>query len=262
MPQAAERLIARTVIVAAGAGGRHLVPAAGVRSHAYRDRYLMADVPGPSVESAEVAAVTLDAAGVLESFPLPGGGRRLVAWDAASDRGSAPLDDTDAAAVDRLRRAVADRTGDDALAARIERVTGFGIRRAVAHRLRLGRVFVVGDAAHEVSPIGGQGMNLGLLDVATLAPLIARWLPQVESSDELARWERQRLASARTAVRLAAANTALGRPRSALAHRVVTGALAGALSGPFGPMLARAYAMGLDRDGRIGSGRTAHGLTG
>lgn len=40
---------------------------------------------------------------------------------------------------------------------------------SVAGTLRAGRVFVAGDAAHQLFPAGGQGMNTGLLDVANLA---------------------------------------------------------------------------------------------
>src|SRR5690606_13409917 len=69
------------VLVAGGAGARSLVPALTVRVRAYPDRYLMADVPGPTDQPDGVAVITLDRAGVVESFPLPHGGRRFVAWD-------------------------------------------------------------------------------------------------------------------------------------------------------------------------------------
>jgi 2-polyprenyl-6-methoxyphenol hydroxylase-like FAD-dependent oxidoreductase len=42
-------------------------------------------------------------------------------------------------------------------------------RCGVADRFRVGSVFLVGDAAHVITPAGGQGMNLGLGDVANLA---------------------------------------------------------------------------------------------
>ncbi len=204
---------ARVVIVAGGRQGRALVPGAGVREHTYRDRYLMGDVPGPTAEPSGIATVTLDPDGVLESFPLPDGGRRMVAWDgaervAAGDGyASARSDDTA-----RLRAAIVARGGASALADGIESATAFGIRRALARRMRLGRVVVVGDTAHEVSPMGGQGMNLGLLDAATLAPLVVEWIRGDEPTAKLARWERDRLASARTAAWMAGVNTALGRP--------------------------------------------------
>lgn len=248
---------ARVVVLATGAGGRVLAPAPlAVRTHQYRDRYLMADVDDAVGAHPQTAVITLDAGGVVESFPLPGGRRRLVAWVGAPRDGARDADEGvpgHASDIEHLSRAVASRTGEMALAAAIQTggVSAFGIRRSLARRLRAGRVFAIGDLVHEVSPIGGQGMNLGLLDAVTLAPLIASWMSGREPVDDLVRWERDRLVSARWAARLAGVNTAVGRSRGAAAQTLAMTALAVALWRPLSALPARAYAMGLDRHASI-----------
>ena len=71
----------------------------------------------------------------------------------------------------------------------------FPLRRQLARAYRSGRVLVLGDAAHVVHPLAGQGVNLGLRDVAALRDGIvatqaagADWAGDVR----LARWARAR----------------------------------------------------------------------
>jgi hypothetical protein len=44
----------------------------------------------------------------------------------------------------------------------------FHVSTRLVERLRVGRVFVAGDASHIHSPVGGQGMNTGMQDVFNL----------------------------------------------------------------------------------------------
>lgn len=238
-----QELTAPIVVLAGGWTARPLAYRDGrVPTTSYPDRYLMSDIAVPERARADTAIVNLSPGGVLESFPLPGSVRRVVAWDAAAD----PAVDLASVRVQRLRAALRAR-GEAPIADAVQTATAFGIRRVIAPQLRRGGLFVIGDAAHEVSPIGGQGMNLGLLDAIGLAPLLARWVHERTAPDaELAAWEGRRVRSAMRAGQLAAVNTVLGRPRRAsadLARRTLVRAM---LMPPVGLGFAWAYSMGLD----------------
>ena len=75
------------------------------------------------------------------------------------------------------------------------RRVAFPLQRQLSATQQADRVLVVGDAAHAVHPLAGQGVNLGLRDVAALRALVtdARgrrvdW----DSPHRLARWARTR----------------------------------------------------------------------
>src|SRR5205085_1101426 len=66
-------------------------------------------------------------------------------------------------------------------------------RRLVADRLRAGRVFIAGDAAHIWVPYAGYGMNAGIADAMNLSWLIAAhlngWAPaSILNAYEAERW--------------------------------------------------------------------------
>ena len=71
----------------------------------------------------------------------------------------------------------------------------FPLRRQLVNEYVAGRVLFVGDAAHVVHPLAGQGVNLGLRDVAALRDVIAgaiRHRSDWSTPARLARWARTR----------------------------------------------------------------------
>ena len=52
---------------------------------------------------------------------------------------------------------------------------GFPLKMTLARRLTAQRALLLGNAAHALHPIAGQGLNLGLRDVAVLAELLRRF---------------------------------------------------------------------------------------
>jgi 2-octaprenylphenol hydroxylase len=72
---------------------------------------------------------------------------------------------------------------------------GFPLRALHASRYCCPRVALVGDAAHTVHPLAGQGMNLGLLDAAALADTLMEALREGQDPGDLGilrRYERRR----------------------------------------------------------------------
>lgn len=57
---------------------------------------------------------------------------------------------------------IADRTPLEADLSDLQWSSAFVAREGLVKRFRRGQVFLAGDAAHNHSPVGGQGMNTGM----------------------------------------------------------------------------------------------------
>ena len=130
--------------------------------------------------------------GPLAILPLPGGHHSTIVWseaDADAQRIQA-LDD--AGYLEALRPGFGDFLGEIALAG--DRFT-YPLSLSLANQWVAPRLALVGDAAHGVHPIAGQGLNLGFRDVAALAQVLVearRRGEDIGALDVLTRYEQAR----------------------------------------------------------------------
>ncbi|HEY6919635.1 MAG TPA: UbiH/UbiF/VisC/COQ6 family ubiquinone biosynthesis hydroxylase [Tabrizicola sp.] len=107
--------------------------------------------------------------GPLAILPLKGGHHSSIVWSETDATAAAIQALPDADYLEALRPRFGDFLGEIALAG--DRFT-YPLSLSLAERFIAPRVALVGDAAHGVHPIAGQGLNLGLRDVAALAEVL------------------------------------------------------------------------------------------
>ena len=106
--------------------------------------------------------------GVLALLPLPQGQVSMV-WSTADAHAQDLLEMSG----EELARTVEDVASHRLGAMRINgAAAAFALRRLRATRLIAPRLALLGDAAHNVHPLAGQGLNLGIADVESLAGVI------------------------------------------------------------------------------------------
>lgn len=168
----------------------------------YPDTYVMGDFEDDT-DLGTSAAIFLHSQGLIESFPLLENRRR---WVVKTDQYH---DNPDRTLIETL---VNNRIGFSLYESDNFMLSSFGVQRYLAQPMAENRIFLAGDSAHIVSPIGGQGMNLGWLDCAELAPNIEEVLQNEHRVKTVASsYSRSRRRVARKVIKRAEINMALGR---------------------------------------------------
>jgi 2-polyprenyl-6-methoxyphenol hydroxylase-like FAD-dependent oxidoreductase len=160
----------------------------------YTGLFYVADVVGTGQPVDNDLHVDLEDSDFVLLFPLKGQGRvRLVGTVRDLPKGEAgelSFTDVQGKAIEHLKFTV-------------EKVNWFSTYRVhhrVANRFRGGRAFLLGDAAHVHSPVGGQGMNTGIGDAVNLAWKLADVLKKGAAERLLDTYEPERIAFARQLV--------------------------------------------------------------
>jgi 2-polyprenyl-6-methoxyphenol hydroxylase-like FAD-dependent oxidoreductase len=160
----------------------------------YAHLFYVADVEARGAVADGELHAALDSADFLAVFPMKGAGRvRLVGTvrtEAAPQDAPLSWKDVSQQAVELMGIVVV----------RVNWFSTYHVHHRVADRFRAGRMFLLGDAAHIHSPVGGQGMNTGIGDAVNLAWKLAQVLETRADSRLLDTYEPERIAFARRLV--------------------------------------------------------------
>ncbi|HWE44995.1 MAG TPA: FAD-dependent monooxygenase [Caulobacteraceae bacterium] len=161
----------------------------GFRGGEYARVFYVADaeISGPVADGA--LHVAMDTADFLAVFPMKGQGRARLIGAVVPRLEGVDLDWSDVSP-DILRR----------MQVTVDKVNWFStykVHHRMADRFRAGRAFLLGDAAHIHSPVGGQGMNTGIGDAINLAWKLAAVLKGAAPQRLLDTYSDERVAFAR-----------------------------------------------------------------
>lgn len=196
-------------LVIAADGGRSALremAGIGVFGHAYGQSGVVATIAHARAHE-DTAYEHFRPSGPFASLPLRGNRSSLV-WTESPARAEA-LTGMDRDAVAReIEAAMGSVLGTVSLETPVR---AFPLELRLARRLVAQRLALVGDSAHVIHPIAGQGLNLGLKDVAALAESVTdamRMGMDPGAAEVLSRYERWRLLDTAT---MAAATDGLNR---------------------------------------------------
>jgi 2-polyprenyl-6-methoxyphenol hydroxylase-like FAD-dependent oxidoreductase len=126
----------------------------------YKESFMLADVETNEALPANEMQLCPSEFGPVAIFPMSATRRRIVATVEKTER--------DAPSLELVRTILRQRAPSEIEALALHWSSYFRIHHRHTSQLRVGRIFIAGDAAHIHSPFGGQGMNTGLHDAWNL----------------------------------------------------------------------------------------------
>lgn len=171
----------------------------------YPNDLLCADVRISWDRRHDEAHVFLSKNGTLRCMPIPGDQRWRIVADIPVRRNGDTISDSK---LEQLQ-ALVNKRGVSATLEDMTWTSKFNIYRYFSPRYLDGRAILVGDAAHVHSPLGAQGMNLGLQDSYNLAWKLSLVLRGMSHPGLLQSYQEERQAIARGVLRRTDRNTRL-----------------------------------------------------
>lgn len=221
-----------------GAGGAHSLSRGALKEHldgiTYPRQYLVADVATAGVHRQDhLISVAISTSGLVMTIELPDG-RSLVLTDLPEGwvPGAPP-------ALDDVREALTLHLNRPFEVSDLRWASVYRMHRRMSPKFSEGRCFLAGDSAHISSPLGGEGLNAGILDGASLAWMLAAVLRRGGKPALLAAYEPERQEIARqvlassdamheyynTLIAMAVAGIPLAEPPADPTRKVTSGSM-------------------------------------
>jgi 2-polyprenyl-6-methoxyphenol hydroxylase-like FAD-dependent oxidoreductase len=182
----------------AGCDGAHSIVretiGAGFPGGTYSGLFYVADVVGTGPVTNDELHIGLDDADFMLVLPMRGAGHvRLIGpakWSDDRPQHELTFDDISQRVIRNLKLDITT----------VNWFSTYRVHHRVASKFRDRRVFLVGDASHVHSPVGGQGMNTGIADAVNLAWKLAAVMHGDSPESLLATYESERIGLARRLV--------------------------------------------------------------
>ncbi len=172
-----------------GCDGAHSTVRGGLdlkfKGEPFPDIFSLADVEIEWEYPHDELVVFLEPTGVVAAFPMPGDQRYRLIYEHLSGEANEPT-------LEEVQLVLSRCVGGEVQVTHPRWMGNFHISSRLTNHYKRGPIFLVGDAAHIHSPVGGQGMNTGLQDAFNLAWKLAFVIQGREGKELLETYESER----------------------------------------------------------------------